>query len=208
MYSPKAFAIKNPEKSLKLMMSYPFATLISGAPTEMQVSHIPLIVSQKGDQIILQGHFARANSHWRTFKPGASALAVFHGPNRYISSSWYLDPREAPTWNYGVVHALGKIRMIEDIEWLNDFLSRLVGLHEDPSNPDHWKFDPNADYVKSQIKAIVGFEIAVESLETKLKLSQNRSPEDQLRVLKALKAAGDENSLAMAGIIQENLDSK
>jgi transcriptional regulator len=47
------------------------------------------------------------------------------------------------------------------------------------------------------VEAIVGFELSVERLEGKFKLSQNRRPEDVEGVAKALDAQGDSELAAM-----------
>ncbi len=189
------------------MRAFPFATIVSVSDGEPFVSHLPVLVINQNENIIIQGHFAKANPHWKQHVEAKSALSVFHGPHGYISPSWYQDPSAVPTWNYGAVHARGVIKLVEDPHWLNEFLLRLVQANEDQKNPKKWQFDSKANPVTSQLVAILGFEIQVDSLNTKFKFSQNRSKEDQIGVINALEQLGDDASLSMVTFMKEHLNS-
>lgn len=145
-----------------------------------------------GDRLL--AHFARGNRHWRRIADGAPALAVVTGPDTYVSPGWYASKREhgrvVPTWNYSTVHLRGPVTIHDDREWLRDLVTRLTERHEAPL-PEPWAVsDAPGEYVEKQLKAIVGVELAVESVEAKAKLSQNRSEEDRAGVARGLAGRG------------------
>jgi transcriptional regulator len=155
----------------------------------------------------LRGHLSRANTQWRDYTPSVEALAIFSGPQHYITPSWYPEKQETgkvvPTWNYVVVHAYGYLKVIEDREWLMAHLARLTGIHEAGSSVP-WKItDAPADYIASQVKGIVGLEMAIERLEGKWKVSQNRSEQDRSGVARGLAELNTADSLAMQALVEK-----
>jgi len=195
-YRPSFFSATD-EEALRLADEFPFASLVSiaegGAPF---VNHLPLLLERRsGGANVLIGHMARRNPQWTHFKSGARALAVFQGPNAYISPTWYGSGRDVPTWNYVVSHFSGAVRIIEDFAGLTSILSKLSERFEkDLENP--WAFELPEDLrAAGQLEgAIVGFEITVEKIEGKFKLSQQRPLVDQQGVLAGLANRGDEGS--------------
>jgi transcriptional regulator len=132
---------------------------------------------------VLLGHLALANPQWQTAQPDALALAIVHGPQAYISPSWYQSTarhgRTVPTWNYQAVHLTGTLTVHRDPEWLRTLVTRLTRRYED-FRPQPWAVsDAPPDYISGQLRAIVGFELAISTVEAKYKLSQNRSAIDQ-----------------------------
>ena len=196
MSIPKTFKVDDQDKQVKFIESYPFATLISTNAGSPIVSHVPLLVHQEEGKVVLQGHFAKANPHSTQFSD-QEVLAVFHGPDSYISPSWYESLGGVPTWNYMAVHCSGRSKTIESSEWLIQFLARLTKQFEPTGVSDEWKFDPQADEIVSILGAIVGFEIEVSLVEAKFKLGQNRSKGDQQGVIRALKAIGSDHALGL-----------
>jgi transcriptional regulator len=159
---------------------------------------------------VLRGHLSRANAQWKDFSEEIEALAIFSGPQHYISPTWYSEKmdmgRVVPTWNYAVVHAYGPLKIIEDQSWLRGHLESLTNIHE-ASSPTPWKVaDAPEEYVASQIRGIVGFEVAISRLEGKWKTSQNRSERDRVGVADGLKVLGTEESLAMRLLVEERRD--
>src|SRR5271155_2251880 len=184
MYIPRANQETRIPVIQKLMEEQPFASLVTMGATGLFASHIPMVLERDGTEMgRLRGHLSRANRQWRDFAPDIEALAIFSGPQHYITPSWYPEKQESgrvvPTWNYVVVHAYGHLRVIEDSNWLMAHLQKLTSIHEAESAVP-WKVsDAPADYIASQIKGIVGLEIAIERLEGKWKVSQNRSERDR-----------------------------
>ena len=214
MYNPTAFRVDDPQRLHALMRDHPLATLVTrdaGAPA---ASHLPLLLVADGERVVLRGHVARANPLWRQAGDGCPALAVFHGPQAYVSPGWYPtkrdDPRVVPTWNYAVVHAHGSLRAIDDPGWLHDLVTALTGIHE-ASRPEPWAVsDAPDDYVAKMLRAVVGLELVVERLEGKWKMSQNRADVDREGVVAGLHAEGGAGGTAVAaqvsraGETQEN----
>jgi len=191
MYQQKIFNEPRPEILHKLMRENGFATLVTAADGVPFASHIPvLIAGEAAGGLRIRGHVARANPHWKQLEDGAPVLAIFHGPHGYVSPSWYGDDGNVPTWNYAVVHAYGRATLMAPAE-LRTLLQDLVDEHERRFEPP-WRFDSlPAALIDGLMRGIVGFEIAVERVEGKLKLSQNRAPEDRSRVRERLAASAD-----------------
>ncbi|BCB05464.1 FMN-binding negative transcriptional regulator [Bacillus sp. KH172YL63] len=204
MYIPKPFIIDDQETLHTIIEENSFATLFTQHNGKPHATHLPLYLDREAN--ILYGHFARANPQWKDCTEG-EALAVFHGPHAYISPSWYETDQTVPTWNYVAVHVYGKIELIRDDSENIEALSALVGKYEGPDSP--YSFGEVDPKVSSGLrKGIVGFKMPISSMEGKAKLSQNHSPERQKRVIEQLEKRTDENSLAIAALMRENLHLK
>ena len=203
LYVPPHFRVDDRDALYAFMEQYAFGTLVSSGPAGMHVSHIPFLPERGDDGAIrLLGHVARGNEQWQAIEGAEHLVAIFQGPHAYISPSWYANHPSVPTWNYSVVHAHGKARLMDEAE-LHDLLMRLSATYES-GNPKPWRMSqlPPA-YVDSMLKMIVGFEIEVERLEGKFKLSQNR-PAEIPRVIEALEGAGES---ALAGLMRDHAPS-
>lgn len=190
-----------------LMRAHPLATLVTPTDAGIEADHIPMeIVAGPGPCGVLCGHIARANPLWRNCRPDRDALAIFQGPQAYITPSFYPSKRESgevvPTWNYAVVHARGRLRFIQDAVWLHALVTRLTDAHETQREAP-WKVgDAPPAYIDKMLAAIVGFELAIESLAGKWKVSQNRTPADRRGVAAGLRASPQEEAHAMAELIE------
>jgi transcriptional regulator len=174
-----------------------------------QADHVPLLYdASAGPQGTLRGHVARANPLWQRLGQGAPVLAVFSGPQAYVTPSWYATKREhgkvVPTWDYTVVHAHATARAVEDAAWLRNFLQRLTAEHE-AARPQPWAMsDAPADFIDQLLTHIVGIELAVTRLEGKWKVSQNRPAADREGVIEGLRAQGGDEAAAVATLVREN----
>src|ERR1700712_2085105 len=185
MYVPDHFREDRPDVLHEAMRRIGFATLVT---TGLEANHLPMLL-QDG---VLRGHVARANPVWKS--GDGAALAIFLGPHAYVSPNWYPSKAETgkavPTWNYITVHARGGIKWIQDAAWLGAHVTALSDTHEG-GRAEPWKVgDAPASYVDSLLRAIVGFELAIEKLEGKYKLSQNRDAEDREGVREAFVREG------------------
>ena len=205
MYLPRHFEQHDPAARQRLMLEHPLATLVTlqdGLPT---ADHVPLEFDATTQT--LRGHVARANPLWRA-AAGQPVLAVFSGPQAYITPSWYPSKaathKVVPTWNYTVVHAHGVLRAVEDAPWLHTLVSRLSDHHESPRAQPWAVSDAPDDYVQQMLRAIVGIEIPVDRLIGKWKISQNRAEPDRLGVADGLARDGH---AAMASLVANPPDS-
>jgi transcriptional regulator len=183
MYTPKFNQVEDPALLIEAMRTWSFAVLFgpdaNGAPV---ATHLPLVIHDEGEHGVIEGHFARANPHWK-WLAGRETLVVFSGPHSYVSPTLYVDPQSVPTWNYIAIHATGTLELVEGEANKDFLLKNLISIHE-PAYADHWNSLPES-YRKSMLKGIVGFRIPIVRIEGKFKLSQNRPDQDRKNVYAA-----------------------
>jgi len=190
IYLPDAFHETDREVLHALIDAYSFGMLISPDAQDPVITHLPLLLDRsRGAYGTLIGHVARANPHWRTLEEHPEALAVFHGPHAYVSPSWYGVQPSVPTWNYAVVHAVGRTRLVREPQALECITKQLVDRFESP-RAQPWRMQLPEDFQQRMLGGIVGFEIEIARLSGKFKLSQNRSLDDRRRVVTALDGGG------------------
>lgn len=207
MYQPPQFREDRKEIMHELMRTHPFATLITIKDGDICADHLPLLIHSEVSQYgTVRGHVAKGNPLWRRGNDGPNALAIFQGPQAYITPSWYPSKKEhgkvVPTWNYAVVHARGEIRFIDDRDWLAAHLIELT-TRQERDRPVPWKIsDAPEDYVERQLKGIVGLELEITSLEGKWKVSQNRDAKDRKGVQRGLLLERDKDAAAIAKLVE------
>ena len=198
MYIPEYYEENDIIKLKSFIKQYPFGTVIASTNESVPVAnHIPLFMTT-GDTLKIQGHFTRTNDFWRHLKPEKQILIIFHGPHGYISPIWY-ETSDVPTWNYAVVQVYGKPRLITDEAKLQELVKHLTKMFED-KNEIPW----DGNYNSNQLKHIVGFEVEVQAIKGKFKLSQNRSETDRRNVIHSLKTSVPYNNIALANFMEEN----
>ena len=198
MYIPPPLTVSDRRFLHEFVRRYSFATLIT-TDSDPCVTHLPLFFDDAAcPQGTLYGHFARPNAHWKIDHQRASSVAVFHGPHAYISPTFYPDGAMAvPTWNYAAVHATGHLRLIEDMEQAKPVIERLINFYE--SGQAHpWRNRLPGEMFEKLMRGIVVFELPIQKIEGKCKLSQNHSIADQRGAVSGLRARGDSESLALA----------
>lgn len=201
MFQLPAFEETRTPVLLDLLRSHPLALLVASGSEGLVANHLPLQWVAGGSVGLLRGHAARANREWATLPAEVPALAVFQGPNAYVSPAWYPSKaethREVPTWNYVAVHVEGVLRQIHDPEWLVEHLSSLTDQQE-AAMPEPWAVtDAPEDFVASLVSALVGLELEITAVRGRWKASQNRSPRDRDGALAQLEA-GSPAQRAMA----------
>lgn len=210
MYIPRHFAQPEIAALHALMRAHPLATLVTLGPDGPDANHVPLHLStDHGAHGLLAGHLPRANPAWREHAAGCDVLAVFHGPEAYITPSWYATKQATgevvPTWNYATVHARGRLRVIDDGQWLRAHLEQLTRAQE-ARFAQPWSVDDAPDeYTERLMRGLVGIEIAITRLEGKWKVSQNRPAEDRAGVVVGLRGLGG-GALAMAELVAATRD--
>lgn len=195
MYTPPAFRIEDLPAIHAAIRSARIATLVTATADGPTGTPLPmLLAADEGEHGVLYGHLARANPQWTSPAIGP-ALAIFMGPDAYVSPSAYATKRETgkvvPTWNYLTVHATGPVAFFEDTDRLLDVVTRLTRHHES-ARAEPWEVaDAPAPFIASQLKGIVGVRLEIARLEGKLKMSQNRPAADRAGVAEMLAASDD-----------------
>ncbi len=191
----------------ELVRAYPLATLVTHSSSGLNANHFPLHLSESPAPYgTLQGHIARANPLFGEITGGIETLAIFHGPDSYITPSWYATKKQTgkvvPTWNYAVVHAYGVLRVEDNASWLRAHLDALTG-HNEKSFPEPWAVsDAPEDYIESMMAAIVGVEMVITKMLGKWKVSQNQPTQNQVGVISGLTASGFPEWDAMAALVK------
>lgn len=204
MYTPPHFAETDLVALHDLIERYSFGLLVSQVEGAPFATHLPFLLDRSAGAFgALVGHVARANPHWRELE-GQPVLAVFSGPHAYISPTWYESGPAVPTWNYVAVHATGRAALVEDRDALFDIVRRSV-THYEAALPRPWVLDETGPFVERLLPQIVGFQIEIERLEGKKKLSQNHPPERREKVIRALESQGGEKAHAVAELMRETL---
>jgi transcriptional regulator len=207
MYLPPAFAETDLAKLHEAIRHSGLATLVTLGDGGLVASHVPMMIDpEPAPYGTLLGHLAIANPQARPPRPGVEALAIFLGPDAYVSPLWYATTRETgkvvPTWNYVAIHAYGTLELFDDAEHLHALVSRLTDQHE-AALPEQWKVtDAPAPYIQSQLKGIVGFRLRVTRFEGKWKMSQNKTPADRAGVKEALSRESDPVKQAVAALVK------
>lgn len=210
MYIPEYHAQRDLAAAHSLIETYPLGAWVVPGKQGLIANHLPFFLDKnRGEHGTLIGHVSRANPVWQHGSPTESSVVLFQGPQTYISPGWYPGKTEhgkvVPTWNYAVVHAHGAARFVHDEEWLVEMLSRLTDANEQTQSLPWQLSDAPQDYIAKLLRAIVGIEIPIERLESKLKVSQDEAFDDRLGTVKGLKEKGDENALAMACLVEQEL---
>lgn len=201
MYMPEHFVETRPEELQRIVAENPLGTLVTHTSQGLDANHIPFeFDSGRGTMGILQAHVARANPVWKEVPDQSDVLVIFRGPHGYISPNWYPSKHEAhrqvPTWNYEVVHAHGRLRVIDDQKFARGIVARLTRRHE-AGEPRPWKMgDAPPDYVDQMLQMIVGIEVEVMRWECKRKLGQNREMRDRDGAIHALQERGSKELAA------------
>jgi transcriptional regulator len=202
MYSPAYNRLEDRGELLAFMQANSFAVLVTGTGGTLHASHLPVMVHEQGKDVVLDMHMAKANAQWKEFFDD-EVLVVFSGPHAYVSPRWYLDQERVPTWNYAAVHAYGMPKVIADPKLKYENQRRLVAALDPKWLP---QFDAlRKEYVDSMLDGIVNFQIGVTRLETRWKLSQNRSRREQELIAAQLEKSADSAERALAALTRKHL---
>lgn len=183
------------------MKANPFAILISPTESGPLGTHLPLLVQERGDRLILRGHFAKANHHWSIIEQEQDSLIIFHGPHAYISPSLYEIRESVPTWNYATVHVYGKGRILKDGAEAERVLADLISQFDPPYYAQWQSF--SEEYRDKMLRRIVAFEIEATRVEAKFKLGQNRTKNEQDSLIQALEHSPDSAVYGVAALMRQ-----
>ena len=200
MYVPAAFVEDRSEVVAEFLAAHPMAQLVTMSDDGLVATPLPMLYEPTTDGLgSLVGHVARANRQWVQASPDVEALAIFTGANAYVSPNWYPSKAEhgkvVPTWNYETVHIRGHFVAHDDTEWKRALVTRLTEHHESRFDASWAVTDAPAGYIDTMLKAIVGIELQITSIQAKRKLSQNRPEGDLAGSIAGLTEAGGESAL-------------
>jgi transcriptional regulator len=195
MYTPKFNQMIDKQEAVNFMQKYSFATIVTVANEIPSATHLPFIVEQRGDQVVLISHFAKANQQSGDVF-GCIALVIFTEPHAYISPTHYEKELNVPTWNYLAVHAYGKATLIDDKAQVAQVLEKMISFYE-VEYMQQWNNLPD-DYKSKMMNGIVAFEIVVDDLQGKSKLSQNRTEQERENIISAFAKSADKNEQEIA----------
>jgi len=208
MYIPEHFEVTNVDVMHNLIRDYPLATIVTLATEEINANHIPLhLLDSPKPYGTLQGHVSRSNPLLEDITKDIETLAIFHGPNSYITPSWYQTKKESgkvvPTWNYVVVHAYGKLSIIDNPDWLRTQLERLTDQNE-LSFSEPWAVaDAPLEFTERLFSSIVGIEMKITKLIGKWKVSQNQPHQNRESITAGLNTSNHLGSSQMAELVKE-----
>lgn len=207
MYQPAHFREDRLEVLNDLIRAHPLGLLVTAGPGGLMANPVPFLLEAGTSEFgTLRAHVARANDHWRELAAVGDCLVVFQGPQHYVSPGWYATKQQTgkvvPTWNYTIVEAWGRARVMDEGRWLHSQLNDLTDAHEQ-SRATPWKVaDAPDDFIAAQMKGIIGIEIVISRIIGKWKVSQNRPPEDRAGVHAGL-AEGSAAAQDMARLVAE-----
>ncbi|MDR6870645.1 transcriptional regulator [Bosea sp. BE125] len=205
MYTPPAFRDDDRDSIRAAIRAARLANFVTATPDGVLATPLPLCLDEnEGEHGVLYGHLAKANPQWRSPVAG-DGLAIFMGPDAYITPSWYATKQETgkvvPTWNYVAVHAYGPVEFFDDPTRLLAVVTRLTNLHEGERAAPWAVADAPPDFIQAQLRGIVGIRMPITRLEGKRKMSQNRPEADRANVAAGLAASDRPVERAAAALI-------
>lgn len=205
MYVPDSFKVTDEDEIEAFLQRYDFATFVSMASGGLTATHLPVVVQREESGLVIAGHVARANPHWKSLDGVAEALLIFQGPHGYVSPTWYANGPAVPTWNYAVVHAYGRPQAVQDAAFLEDVLDALVRRYE-AHRVEAWGTDGlPPEYRSRALAAVVGIRMPVLRLEAKFKLGQNRAAADRVGTVLGLEREGSAEASGLAMFMRSYL---
>lgn len=195
MYIPEFNRVRDHADIAAFVQANPFAILVSASDSGPFATHIPILVREVDNKMVLHGHMAKSNPHCALLESGQESLAIFHGPHAYISPSLYESRESVPTWNYAAVHVYGQARAVTDAEHLMEEVREVINAF-DPTYFAQWS-SLSDKFRYGMLKQIVGFEMVASRVDAKFKISQNRSKADQAAVIGSL---GQSTDSAVSGV--------
>jgi transcriptional regulator len=202
MYTPGHYKVADPQVIRSFIRRHGFGTLVSFAGS-FHVTHLPFALEEEEEPLALSSHMARANPHWECFAENPEVLVIFQGPHAYVSPALYEERVSVPTWDYAVVHAYGKVRLVEDVGHVLEKMIRAF----DADYLTRWLTLPE-EYRSRMKKGIVGFEVEVERVEAKFKMHQKSPRADRLRIIEEFGGSGDTTLAEVAEYVRRGLSAE
>jgi len=209
MYLPGHFVERNRERLIQTIREWPLATIIRVGSEGLTADHVPLVVIEDSAGLHLQGHVPLANPMGDDETDATAVLVIFHGPQAYVSPSWYPAKQEhgrvVPTWNYQVVQVRGELRVIRDASWIRHQIDTLTTQQESAMESPWHVADAPVGYTARLIDQLKGIEIAVHQLTGKTKASQNQPEANRRGVISGLGRLPEKRGADMASLVRQSL---
>lgn len=207
MFQPPVFREDRQDVIHELIVAHPFATVVAFATGGLTADHVPLVLKSGSEKVSLQGHIAANNPLFRETPETFEVLTIFQGPQTYVTPSWYASKQDhgkvVPTWNYVVVHVRGELRFTRETDWLLEHLNDLTRQHESHRSEPWDVSDAPTDFVRRQLKGLVGFEISIHDMQGTWKVSQNKSLKDWTGVKAGLEQEAEPDAKEIAQLVGE-----
>lgn len=200
MYIPKSYRIQDRDEISRWLSTVPFGVLVTSEGGRPMAVHMPFEWREEGERLVLEGHVARANPIWKVAPQAETVMAIFQGPHTYISSSWYHDPN-VPTWNYVAIHVYGTCRILEGEEFRTS-LHRMLDKYEAPRQDGRTWERLGDEFLRREMRAIVGIAIEVTEIQAAQKMSQNRQDGDFHHIVEQLQASSEASDHQVAEVMR------
>ena len=201
MYIPKHYLTTDKTEIVAFMKQYSFATIVTVKDNFQTATHLPFIVAEDDEKIILTSHFEKANKQWTEITDN-QVLIIFSQPHAYISPKHYDKELNVPTWNYISIHAYGQGQIINESEKTLGVLEKMIDNYEEDYR-NQWDNLPN-DYKNKMLNGIVAFEVAVTDLQAKKKLSQNKTETERLKIIDSFSKSDSDNERQIADFMKKD----
>lgn len=201
MYIPKLNHMENPGEIKSFLERFSFATIITQVNQTPQATHLPFIIREENEKIILQSHFAKANIQWRYIEEAIN-LIIFLQPHAYISTEHYEKTLNVPTWNYIAIHVYGKARILTDKSQKLDIIKNTIDFY-DPEYHAQWDKLPSK-YKDGMLEGIVAFSISSDDIQAKKKLSQNKNQNERQNIINYLSTSPKDHEQQIAEFMRSD----
>ena len=212
MYAPHQFREERRDILVAAMRDIQLAAVVTPGPDGLVATHVPVVVREQAEDLVLEFHVARQNPHWQL--AGANSLMIFQGPQAYIHPGWYESKAEhgrvVPTWTYVMVHAHGLVEAMQTEDELLSHLNQLTDQNEARREKPWSVQDAPEKYIHGMTRAIVGLRMTVQKLEGSWKLNQHKNEADRTGVISGLSVESDPQANSISALMRglENAASK
>lgn len=203
MYKMSHYTDASRNELLAFMKEHPLATVCGTGNQYPVASHLPLMIKEEGEKLFLAGHLMRKTDHHLGFEKNNRVIAIFQSAYAFIDANWYAQSSIASTVNYMAVHAKGWLHFLDEMETYES-IKELTRNHIKAGSPAAFENLP-ADYIVSNLKAIIGFRIEVETLDHVFKLSQNRTVTDQKNIIQQLRQRNLPGDVFIANAMEKRI---
>ncbi|HEX7755388.1 MAG TPA: FMN-binding negative transcriptional regulator [Niabella sp.] len=205
MYIPAFNNMTDKDEIISFIKRFSFGIIVTTDAAGIPVAtHLPFLIEEKEDTLLLRSHFAKANLQWKTIRPQEQALIIFSEPHAYISPSNYEKELNVPTWNYIAVHLYGSGTLITDHEQVTELLNHTIELYEPAQKTKHDALPE--EFKTKMMNGIVAFQIVITDIQAKKKLSQNKTETEQKNIIQTLSGSADPTAQLIAAYMQQELE--